>query len=75
MFIFETNDVGTAIFAKGQKLELDIDLWHKRFGHVNFPRLQEIQTKNVFFVLPKVPSLRSLPAREATPTSIPQRAQ
>ena len=28
MFILDTNDVGTAMFAKGQKVELDIDLWH-----------------------------------------------
>ena len=33
MFILDTNDVGTAMFAKGQKVEVDIDLWHKRIGH------------------------------------------
>ena len=27
MFILNTNDVGTALFAKGQKIELDINLW------------------------------------------------
>ena len=36
MFILNTNDVGTALFAKGQKVESDIDLWHKRIGHVNY---------------------------------------
>ena len=40
MFILETNDVGTAMFAKGQKVESYIDLWHKRINHVNFQRLQ-----------------------------------
>ena len=29
------------MFAKGQKVELDIDLWHKRFDHVNFSWLRE----------------------------------
>ena len=53
MFILNTNEVGTALFAKGQKVESDIDLWHKRFGHVNFPRLREMQTKNIVFGLPK----------------------
>ena len=34
MFILETNEVGNAMFAKGQKVELDIDLWHKRFVEI-----------------------------------------
>ena len=53
MFILDTNQAGTALYAKGQKVESDIDLWHKRFGHVNFPRLREMQTKNIVFGLPK----------------------
>ena len=39
MFILDTNDVGTTMFAKGQKVESDIDLWHKRIGHINYQRL------------------------------------
>ena len=53
MFILETNEVGTTTFAKGQKVESDIDLWHKWFNHVNFPRLREMKTKNIVFGLPK----------------------
>ena len=49
MFILDTNEVGTTMFARGQKVKSDIDLWHKRFGHVNFPR----QTKTIVFGLPK----------------------
>ena len=49
MFILNTNDVGTTLFAKGQKVKLDIDLWEKRFGHVNFPWVREMQTKNIVF--------------------------
>ena len=45
--------VKTALFAKGQKIESDIELWHKRFIHVNFPRLLEMQMKNIVFSLPR----------------------
>ena len=40
MVILEMNDVDTAMFAKGKKVELDIDLLHKWFSHVNFPWLR-----------------------------------
>ena len=40
MFILDTTDGGTAMFAKGQKAESDIDLWHKRIGHVNYQRFK-----------------------------------
>ena len=39
MFILDTNDVGTTMFTKGQKVESDINLWHKMIGHVNYQRL------------------------------------
>ena len=42
MFILETNNVRIALFAKGEKVESDIDLWHKLFCHVNFPWLREM---------------------------------
>ena len=53
MFILDTNDVGTTMFAKGQKVESDIDLWHKRIGHINYQRLQNLQSKQIVFGLPK----------------------
>ena len=59
MFILNTNDVGTALFAKGQKVESDIDLWHKRIGHVNYRRLQDLQKKQVVFGLPKFSGWRA----------------
>ena len=37
MFILNSTDGGTAMFVKGKKVESDIDLWHKRIGHVNYP--------------------------------------
>ena len=51
--ILAMNDVDNAMFAKGQKVELDIGMWHKWIGHVNFQRLQELQAKQVVFGLPK----------------------
>ena len=56
IFILNTNDVGTAMFAKGQKFESDIDLWHKWIGHVNYQRFQDLQSKQVVFGLPKFSS-------------------
>jgi hypothetical protein len=55
MFILDRTDDGldTALFAKGQKTKLDIDLWHRRIGHVNFWRLQDLQTRKVVVGLPK----------------------
>ena len=43
--ILAMNDVDNAMFAKGQKVELDIGMWHKWIGHVNFQRLQDLQSK------------------------------
>ena len=42
MFILNTNEVRTALLATGKKVLSDIKLWHKCFGHVNFPRLREM---------------------------------
>ena len=53
MFILDTNDDGTTMFTKGEKVESDIDLWHKQIGHVNYQRLQDRQSKQVVLGLPK----------------------
>ena len=53
IFILDTNDVRTSMFAKGQKVESHIDLWHKRIGHNNYQRLQDLQSKQIVFGLPK----------------------
>jgi hypothetical protein len=49
----ETNNIDTIMYAKGQKVKMDIDLWHKRFGHIQFPRLQDMQLKQLVFGLSK----------------------
>ena len=53
MFILNSSYGGTAMFAKGQKAESDIDLWHKQIGHINYQWLQDVQLKHVVFRLPK----------------------
>ena len=40
------------MFAKGLKVETDLNLWHKRFGHINLQKLQNMQSKGVVFRLP-----------------------
>ena len=52
MFIIDTSDGGTAMFAKGQKAESDINMWHKRIGHINYQRVHDLQSKQVVFRLP-----------------------
>jgi hypothetical protein len=37
MFILDTNNVFSAMYTRGQKVDTDIDLWHKRFGHGHRP--------------------------------------
>ena len=41
------------MLARGQKVVSDIDMWHKRIDHVNYQRLQDLQSKNVVFGLKK----------------------
>ena len=71
MFILETNDVVTVMFVKGQKVESDIDLWHKQFGHVNFLWLRE-RFRVAEIQWPKGPNMRSLPIKKTSMNSISQ---
>ena len=52
MFILESNEVKLAMFAKGLKVETDLKLWHKRIGHINLQKLQNMQSKGVVIGLP-----------------------
>ena len=40
------------MFAKGLKVETDLNLWHKRVGHINLQKLQNMQSKGVVIGLP-----------------------
>ena len=52
MFILESNEVKSAMFAKGFKTDIDIELWHKRIGHINLQKLMGMQSKGVVIGLP-----------------------
>ena len=40
------------MFAKGLKADTDIELWHKRIGHINLQKLKGMQSKGVVIRLP-----------------------
>ena len=52
MFILESNEVKSVMFAKGLKADTDIELWHKRIGHINLQKLKGMQSKGVVIRLP-----------------------
>ena len=52
MFILASTEVKSAMFAKGLKVESDLNLWHKRIGHINLQKLQNMQSKGVVLGLP-----------------------
>ena len=52
MFILDSDEVKSAMYAKGLKIETNIELWHKRIGHINLQRLRAMQTKGVVIGLP-----------------------
>ena len=52
MFILASTEVKSAMFAKSLKVESDLNVWHKRIGHINLQKLQNMQTKGVVLGLP-----------------------
>ena len=46
------------MFIEGLKTEMNIELWHKRIGHVNLQRLHGMQSKGVIIGLPLFESKR-----------------
>ena len=58
LFILDSNEVKSAMYAKGLKTETNIELWHKRIGHVNLQRLRGMQSKGVVIGLPAFESKR-----------------
>ena len=41
------------MFAQGTGVVADIELWHKRIGHVNVQRLKSMQNQNIVIGIPK----------------------
>ena len=52
MFILDSHEMKSVMFAKGMKTDFDIELWHKRIGHINLQKLKAIQLKVVVIRLP-----------------------
>ena len=47
MFILESNEAKSAMFAEGHKVETDLKLCHKRVGHINLQKFKGMQLKGV----------------------------
>ena len=54
MFILGRNEVRTAILVKGQRVKSDVNLCHKRFGHVNFPQASRNADEEYHFRIAKI---------------------
>ena len=54
MFTLDVNmpEVKAAMFAQGAGVVADVDMWHKRIGHVNEQRLRSMQSKQIVAGLP-----------------------
>ena len=51
MFTLDSGEVKSAMYAKGLKIETNIELWHKRISHINLHRLRATQMKGVIIGL------------------------
>jgi hypothetical protein len=47
------HEVEAAMFAQGARVVADMDIWHKRIGHVNEQRLKSMQSSKIVTGLPK----------------------
>ena len=56
MFILDVNmpQMAAAMFTKGSNIISDVEMWHKRIGHISMQTLQNMLRKNVVNGLPKL---------------------
>ena len=52
MFILDSNEVNSAMFAKELKVDIVLEVWHKRTGYINFQKLHNMKAKGVAVELP-----------------------
>ena len=52
MFIHDSHEMKYAMFANGHKTDTNIELWHKRIGHINLQMFKGMQMKGVIIRLP-----------------------
>ena len=80
MFILDSHEMKSAMFAKSTKADSDIELWYKRIGHINLNKLKAMKSKGVIIIIPRfkekeIEGVCSMPVPQGTPTSIPERAE
>ena len=51
MFILDSHEMKSAMYARGQRVNADIELWHKRIGHINLQNLKGMQSKGIVIEL------------------------
>ena len=47
MFILDSHEMKSTMFAKATKVGTKIELWHKRIGHINLNKLKEMQSRGL----------------------------
>ena len=47
MFILDSHEMKSTMYAKGHRANADIEQWHKRIGHINLQKLKGMQSKRV----------------------------
>ena len=52
MFILSSHEMKSTMYAKGRKDDTNIELWHKRIGHISLEKLKGMQSKGVVIRLP-----------------------
>ena len=52
MFILNSHEMKSCMFAKGTKADTNIELWHNRIGHINHNKLKAMQSKGFVIRLP-----------------------
>ena len=52
MFILDSHEMESTVYAKGQRVNSHIELWHKRIDHINLQNLKGMQSKGVAIGLP-----------------------
>ena len=56
------REMNAAMFAQGSGVVADIEIWHKRIGHVNVQRLKTMQSQELITGMPvfKVVDLKNV---------------
>ena len=54
MFTLDVNvlDMNVAIFSQGSSVVANVEMWHKRIGHINMQRLKTMQSQELVIGLP-----------------------